>query len=158
MYQSHTLKLDWHSSLYPHKMLHQWLKFTNKAHKVFWIFSKHLTIIIFIPTADTLNVRACRTYCEGKESFYVHFNSIINYQILKNVKQKGWNLHNRTVYISTHNKLCLIHDFLFLYRAQSTVTTYGNATNWNSTGYWEESYQPPRKYREMCLTNNMSPG
>ena len=48
-----------------------------------------------------------------KKSFYVHFNNILNFQVFKTAKQKGWNLQNNwAVSILTCNKLCLILNFL----------------------------------------------
>jgi len=33
------------------------------------------------------------------------------------------------------------------YSQQIHITVYGNATNWNTTGYWDEIYGEPGKFR-----------
>jgi hypothetical protein len=35
---------------------------------------------------------------------------------------------------------------LVFYSKQYYVTLYGNATNWNSTGFWEETYPQSCKF------------
>jgi hypothetical protein len=39
-------------------------------------------------------------------------------------------------------------QLLIFYSTQSYVTLYGNATNWNYTGYWDEVFQPLSKFDE----------
>jgi len=50
-------------------------------------------------------------------------------------------------------------QLLVFYSAQCYIRIYGNATNWNSTGYWEEIYQQKCKFRVKVSTNSvmMSP-
>jgi len=40
------------------------------------------------------------------------------------------------------------------YSAQSSVTLYGNATDWNGSG-WKETYAPPCKFRVKVFTNSV---
>jgi hypothetical protein len=43
---------------------------------------------------------------------------------------------------------------LVFYSEQSHVTLYGNATNWNGSG-WQEVYEPLCKFRVKVFTNNI---
>jgi len=36
-------------------------------------------------------------------------------------------------------------QLLTFYSEQSHVTIYGNATNWNSAGYWDQEFHPTGK-------------
>ena len=41
-------------------------------------------------------------------------------------------------------------QLLVFYSTQRKITVYGNATNWNGTGF-DENYQPPSKFRVNVL-------
>ena len=87
---------------------------------------------------DTLHIEEhIARIAKEKNIFYVHFNSLVNTQILgrsnkrvKSSKQLGCTHFyvNQVVSDSRH---------LVFYSAQRYVTTYGYATNWNCTGYYE---------------------
>jgi hypothetical protein len=43
---------------------------------------------------------------------------------------------------------------LVFYSEQSHIKIYGNATNWNGSG-WQEIYAPPCKFRVKVFTNSI---
>ena len=84
----------------------------------------------------------------AKISLYVPFNNIINSLISKTANKRGEIFKTTGVYIFLRTTILSNSQLLIFYSEQTYITVYGNATNWNSTGYWDEVFQPLSKCGE----------